>query len=55
MTVIRHKKLNLEATKYEGNDQAVTPSFPYLLNKVNNRLLPYFHYFFIEFHYRSLP
>ena len=31
----------------------ITPSFPYLLNKVNDLLLPHFHYFFLMFHYCS--
>ena len=32
---------------------AVTPSFPNLVNKVNNPLFPYFHYFLLMFHYCS--
>ena len=35
------------------NDQAITPSFPYLLNMVHDPLLPYFHYFFLMLHYSS--
>ena len=43
----------LQATKFGVNDQAVTPLFPYHLNKENDSLLPYFHYFFLMFHDRS--
>ena len=35
------------------NDWVVTPSFPNLLNKVNDPSLTYFHYFFLMFHYCS--
>ena len=31
-----------QATKFGVNDWAVTPSFPYFLNKLNNPLLSYF-------------
>ena len=42
------------ARKFGGNDQAaVTLSITYLLNKVKDPLLPYFHYFFLMFHYCS--
>ena len=43
-------KLNLQATKFGENGQAVTQLFPHLLNKVNDPLLPYFHYFFLMLH-----
>ena len=36
-----------------SNDLAVTPSFPYRLNKMNDPLLPYFHCFFLMYHYCS--
>ena len=36
-----------------GIDQAVTPMFLYLLNKVSDPSLHYFHYFFLMFHYCS--
>ena len=36
-------KIIEQATKCGGNDWFVTPSFPYLVNKVNNPLLPYSH------------
>ena len=42
-----------EVTKSGGNDRTVTPSFSYLLNKVNDPSLPYSHYFFLMFHYCS--
>ena len=43
------KKRYKQATKFGGNDRAVTPLFPYILS--SNPLLPYFHYFFFVFHY----
>ena len=42
-------KLNLRVTKYGGNDGTVNPSFPHFLNKMDDPLLPYFHYFFLMF------
>ena len=42
-----------QATKFGGDDQAITPSFAYLLNKAKDPSLPYFHYFFLMFHYCS--
>ena len=45
-------KLNLQAIKFGGNDRAITPLFPYFLNKVNHPL-PCFHHFFFMFHYHS--
>ena len=42
-----------QATKFGGNDWVDTPLLPYLLNKVNDPLLPYFHYFFLMFYYNS--
>ena len=42
-----------QATKFGGNDWVDTPLFPYFLNKVNDPFLPYFHYFFLMFHYSS--
>ena len=38
---------------FEGNDRAVTPSFPYLLSKVNDLLLTCFHYLLPMFQYSS--
>ena len=38
---------NAQAMKFGGKDRAVTPLLPYLLNKVNDPLLPYFHCFFL--------
>ena len=43
----------IQATKFGGNNQAVTPSFPYLLNKVSDPSLPCFHYFSFMFHHCS--
>ena len=39
-----------QATEFGGNDRTITPSFSYLLNKVNDPSLPYFHYSFPMFH-----
>ena len=47
------RKLLFQATKFGDIDRVVTPLLPYLLNKVNDPSLPYFHYFFIMFHYCS--
>ena len=33
------QKRAIKATKFLGNDQVVTPLFPYLLNKVNDSSL----------------
>ena len=43
----------MQAAIFGDNDRAVTPSFPYLLNKVSNPSLPYFHYYSLMFHYCS--
>ena len=50
---INPQNVTLQATKFGGNDQAITLWFSYLLNKVNDASLPYFHYFFLMFHYCS--
>ena len=47
------QRSSFKAMKFVGNDRAVTLSFLYFLNKVNNPSLPYFHYFFLMFHYFS--
>ena len=37
-----------QATKFWSNGWAVTPSFPCLLSNVNDPLLPYLHYIFLD-------
>ena len=48
---LRFMLVSCHATKFGGNDRAVTPSFPYPLNKVNDPSLPHFHYVLLMFHY----
>ena len=50
---IMHILQLFQATKFGDNDRAVTLSFSYLLNKVADLSLPYFHYFFRTFYYCS--